>query len=506
MLPGAQLWVLICGLERIEVLFVAKKPQLEIGGKMPDEDREKIMEKRASLRSWRERGGKMPRNVEFIGAGLIAIIFLALIASSFLDVPQINNTTEQPKKTPVPTPAPVSAKSSTSLSPVSIPAPSIKINSPENITYNTGTPPLDFIVAGSNLDSVLLSVDGGPQVAVPHDGTIARIDFAKGDPLFIEDFSGGAQRWKNRWKVVDGKYASGSGTTSTGGAEWNNYTFEAKIKLESGKDINVQLKSDDNEKNYYRLQTADAYGSITLYKIEKDETTEKGYIVRKLTSSSLPKINPADWHTWKITSNGSDVGFFLDDVQHLKINDPNPYLNGKISLATFDSLAYFDNIVIYKTLGSGPHSLTIFANNTNGNTSSQTVYFTVNSSLAKADEVVVGKIGVPVVKKGFEITVKSVISSNQYTSVWLSVKNLEDNVKTLKLGPGNIIIDDKGQQYESIKVPRSAELVQTDIYPLAMREGGVYFEKLGDNSRRLQRLVLYVNGEKLEFLLNVSKP
>ncbi len=464
---------------------------------MSDEDREKLMEKRSSLRSWRERGGKTPRNVELIGVGLIAIIFLALIASSFMGVPQTNNASEQPKKTPVPTPAPVSAKSPVSLSPVSLPAPSIKINSPENITYNTSTPPLDFIVAGSNLDSVLLSVDGGPSVEVPHDGTIAKIDFAKGNPLFIDDFSGTTDSWwteSGNWRMEGGKYITTGGTSSFGDTGWDDYIIEAKTRIVSGKDVSIDLRW-DGKSNNYRVQTPDAYNNLNLHKMNN-----KGYTT--LNSANLPSIDSADWHIWKIAANGSEIEAFIDNNRYIKYTDSDkPYLNGKPLLRVVNANVEYDYVDVYKPLTNGNHNLTIFAKNIVGNSSNQTIYFTINITSEKVNENIVGKIGVPVVIDGFEVTVKSVTPSIQYTSVWLSVKNLEDTEKTLKLGPGNIIIDDMGQQYESVKVPKSAEIAQTDLYPQAMREGGVYFDKLKDGSRNLKKLVLYVDGEKIEFAL-----
>jgi hypothetical protein len=464
---------------------------------MSDEDREKLMEKRSSLRSWRERGGKMPRNVELIGAGLIAMIFLALIASSFLGTPQATNSSpDQPKKTPVPTPALAPVKASTSLTPVSLPAPSIKINSPENITYNTSTPPLDFIVAGSNLDSVLLSVDGGPSVAVPNDGTVAKIDFAKGSPLFIDDFSGTTKgRWteSGNWRVEGGKYITAGGTSIFGDTGWDDYIVEAKTRIVSGNDVSIDLRWDGSN-NHYRVQTSDAYGTLSFHKMDN-----KGYTT--LLTTKLSGIEPANWHTWKIAANGGSFRASIDENPYIDYTDNNKsYLKGKLRLRAMSANVEYNSVQVYKPLLDGTHSLTIFANNTAGNSSSQTIYFTTNTTLIEKNTV--GKIGVPVVKGGFEITVKSATPSNQYTSVWLSVKNLENEEQTLKLGPGNIVIDDKGQQYESIKVPKSAELTQTDIYPLAMKEGGVYFDKLSDGNRKLQKLVLYVNGEKLEFKLD----
>ncbi len=386
---------------------------------MSDEDREKIMEKRASLRSWRERGGKMPRNVELIGAGLIAIIFLALIASSFMGVPQANNTTEQPKKTPVSTPAPVSAKSTVSLSPVSLPAPSININSPENITYNTSTPPLDFIVAGSNLDSVLLSVDGGPQVAIPHDGTIAKIDFAKGNPLFIDDFSGTTKgRWieSGDWKVEGGRYITSGGTSSFGNTGWDDYIVEAKTRVISGNNAGIGIH-DDRKNSYYLFQGLDQYKTFRIVKFISGGS-------EVIQSTDASSVDPSQWHTITIISDKKDIIASIGGRQYLKYTDiNNPYLKGGVILRSVDTDIEYDNVLVYKPLSHGTHNLTIIANNTAGNASSQTIYFSINASIIESGKEQIGKIGAPIVSDGLEINIKSVVPATQYTSVhWSSFK------------------------------------------------------------------------------------
>ncbi|MCX9011805.1 MAG: hypothetical protein OIN66_11865 [Candidatus Methanoperedens sp.] len=457
------------------------------------------MEKRSSMRSWRERGGKVLPRGELIGVSLIALIFIGLIASSFFGVPQDGNSTspEQLNKTAAPTPA----KASNPVLQASIPAPSIRINSPENTTYNTSTPPLDFIVAGSGLDSVLLSVDDGPQIAVPHDGTVAKIDFARLNPLFIDDFSGsneGLWTESGSWRIDGGKYITTGGVSSFGNSDWDNYIVEVKTRLISGNDISIDQKW-NSLSNFYALKTGDAYDTFVLNKVDDIGFTN-------LFNTQLSNIDSAGWHNWRIIANGSKIQAFIDGTQYIDYTDNNnPYLKGNLRLRVTNSNAEYDYIHIYKPLLDGEHKLTIFANNTAGNSSSQIAYFTINTTLAKVDENIVGKIGVPFVKNGFEVTVKSATPWNQYTNVWLSIKNLGNEDKILKLGPGNIVIDSKGQQYESINIPKSKEITQTNLYPQAMVEGGIYFDKITDGSRSLKRLVLYVNGEKLEFALDVSK-
>ncbi len=459
---------------------------------MSSEERKKIMEKRSSLRSWRERGGKMPGRAGLVGAGLVIMIFLAVAASSFFAMPQGNSSSssELVKKTPVPAPMKIPVISSDS-----IPSPGIKVNIPENISFDTSTPPLDFMVAGSNLDSIFISMDRGRQVAIPHDGTLAKIDFAKGDPLFIDDFSGTLKgRWKQSgtWRMGEGIYTSGGGNSAFGNPEWDDHIIEVRTRITSGKDISMELRW-DGANNFYRVQTSDAYGNLNLFKFDSKGSS-------RLSGAKLTGIDPAKWHTWKIAANSSDIRIFIDEIEYIRYTDADrPYLKGNSRLRSTNTNVEFDYVNVYRPLSGGDHKLRIFANNTAGNSSIQTVYFTVNTTPKAV--ATAGKIGVPMIKSGLNITVKNVVLVNQYTNVWISVRNTENTEKQFKLGLGSFILDNMGQQYEMIKVPRSAEIAQTNLYPEAMREGAVFFEKVKEG-RSVKKVVLNINGEAFEFRMD----
>ncbi len=115
---------------------------------------------------------------------------------------------------------------------------------------------------------------------------------------------------------------------------------------------------------------------------------------------------------------------------------------------------------------------------------------------------IIGKIGVPVnSKNGFEITVKSISSTELRTTAWIIVRNKDKYKKPFKLGSDTIILDNLGQQYENIDVKRSAEISQTDLAPQAMREGAIFFERLKDG-RKPKNLTLNINNEQIDFILD----
>lgn len=119
---------------------------------------------------------------------------------------------------------------------------------------------------------------------------------------------------------------------------------------------------------------------------------------------------------------------------------------------------------------------------------------------ATPKKIITGSVGVPVVSNSLEITIKRANPSMLHTDIWASVKNLDDNEKQFKIGPGTVVIDNMGQQYENIKVARSSEISQANLSAHAMREGAIFFERFPDG-RTLKKLIININNEKIEFII-----
>jgi hypothetical protein len=112
---------------------------------------------------------------------------------------------------------------------------------------------------------------------------------------------------------------------------------------------------------------------------------------------------------------------------------------------------------------------------------------------------IMGKIGTPFIMNEFEITVKNVVPSDLRISVWIEVKNTVDVEKQFKLNPNPVLIDNKGNQYETIIVARS-DTIQNKLYPKTMDDGALFFERLKEG-RSPNKLILEMNGQKAEVLL-----
>jgi hypothetical protein len=112
---------------------------------------------------------------------------------------------------------------------------------------------------------------------------------------------------------------------------------------------------------------------------------------------------------------------------------------------------------------------------------------------------IIGKMGTPFVINDFKITIKNVALGSIQTSVWIEVTNTADVEKLFKLSPNPVMIDNQGNQVETIILERSG-ISQSNLYPKAMREGAIFFEPLKDG-RSPKKLVLEMNGQKAEITL-----
>ncbi|MCZ7381201.1 MAG: hypothetical protein O8C64_06490 [Candidatus Methanoperedens sp.] len=457
-----------------------------------EDERKKIMEKRSSLRSWRERGGKLPRRNMPIAAAVVFIVLLTLIFYSFSRdnagnstsfSGQQNNTSSLPENISKPTP---------NTSRVQVPG--IKLNSPVNIVYNTSTPPLDLAVTGKNLSVVSLSVDGGGNFTIPNDGKTANAKMPLLIQVFRDDFSS-TKKWDNasgKWSVKNGRYAAlPPGNFSTALADMNistdKFAIEGTINNKGTNASGGIIVSNSNSSDFYY---AIALAGTKQWAIGRYNGKFNHKIVVNDSKLQLKK----DYKIKLLIANG-EVTLYTDGIEKAKYNF-GTFLGGNPGLLAINSSTEFDDFSVFQPLSDGRHNLTIFAKNTAGNTSTQTVKFNISLDIF-------GKLGMPGVKNGLEITVKSVTPGDIYTSVWVSVRNLGNTENPFKLTPSPVIIDNTGNQYESIKVARSGEIAQTNLYSMAKREGAIFFERPKEGAS-MKKLVLYVNGDKFEYTLDAT--
>ncbi len=457
-------------------------------------EKEKILEKRSSLRSWRERGGKIPHQNGIIGI-VIVVVFLGLVLYPYFTDSDSTSAAKTQNSPPLPQPTPPAIKTT-----YSIPAPSIKLRSPENVSYNTSIPLLDLLVAGSSINTIFMSIDGNNNIAIPHDGSLASVKYNLiGEQAIKEDFSKETNQWASvgrGWRIENGRYLVDAKEISLSVADLkvnsSHFGIEATVNNRPGGTYSngFLVFSYSNPDDYYY---AGAYiGSKKL------AIGGKGF-VSKIDVIEDTLGQGTDYNLNVVVDDGK-VDLYYNGIKKLEY-DFGTLPPGKAGLLVNGAITEFDDFSLRLPFSDGIHNITIYANNTAGNASYQTVYFTVNTS-ADPETGIIGEIGSPLIKNGLEISVKSVTAGDIQTTAWISVKNLEDKIKPFKLSPSPTIIDNNGTQYESVRVSRSSEIMQTDLYPYANREGAVFFMKLKEGTSA-KRMVLYANGNRFEFDLNL---
>ena len=399
----------------------------------------------------------------------------------------------------------------------SVPPPKIVLYSPENTTYATSLPPVKFRVYGPYLDTVLLSIDGKENISIPHDGYIAEVEASSTFDMLNESFE--AENALAAWSAPKQGYTSSIDsesydgkrslkvTTTKASQGWSwisreldvipgaKYRIVTHIKAENVKGLHIAINAFDGSK-WFRLANVPPGTDGTF-----------------------------DWREFSATVN------IPNNVRKIKI-----HLNHGWSLdGSNPAIAWFDAIEIYpltrvqtlnerKTLllqnfSNGLHSLVLFANNSLGNVSTSTVYFTINATSEEKEKTYT--LGDTIRAGSLEVTLKRFYGmvevevvkntlSETYARVDIEVKNIGDKEIKLKFTPYNpVLIDNEGNTYDytyvKIKdaagrwVPHPDQLNLDVLYPGAIRKGAIFFKPDVSVFAKNLTLAIYLNGEKYEF-------
>jgi hypothetical protein len=422
---------------------------------------------------------------------------LSIYHETIKSAPPPLETTEE--RTGLPASSPVVAGLSMPANAAALPAPKIRLSSPTNTTYTTPTPKLELVVGGSNLDTVLVSIDNGHNVSIPHDGTLALIDFAHLELIFIEDFSS-RDRWvtvSGNWKLLENAFfqddlqegLSAEAYTTVNASDFI-VEYRTKVRAHGKAQSKFYFQSDAGS---YALVIHATQRRVELYRTDSWE----------LISSGSVAVYPDKWHDVRIVVNKSIIRAYVNDELVINTEQSFSELNS-IAVASWESQVYFDNIQVYKQLSDGPHLLTVYANNTAGNQTSTSVYFTVTQD----DDTWQNADGPA--DSSLEIEVSSVdtyaqVKNHYLTQVEISVKNRGKKERPFKLIPDPVLLDDLSNQYDFVTLNYEKEIKQSTIFPNVTRKGLLFFEPVLPEAREL-RLILYVNGERYEFHFNLHGP
>ncbi len=108
-------------------------------------------------------------------------------------------------------------------------------------------------------------------------------------------------------------------------------------------------------------------------------------------------------------------------------------------------------------------------------------------------------VGEALSRGGFEVRLKGFQNTPDWTSmVMISVRNIGNENKLLKINATTVLLDDLGNQYEMVTINRAGQIEQTTITPQAQKEGNIFFEPI-KNEAKYVRLILRISSGKYEF-------
>lgn len=176
------------------------------------------------------------------------------------------------------------------------------------------------------------------------------LDYLEYD-LFNDDFSDDDFTADPTWTVESGSFSvisdggnnvnscTGTSFITAGNTLWDNYTYQARMKLNAtGVDGSLWFRYTNSSNSYLCKLYNDGSGdTVELWKVVNGTTT-------KIASASAT-INNSTWYNVKVVVNGTSIKCYLDDVLKIDTTDTSFSL-GKIGVKMYDGLAYYDDVFV----------------------------------------------------------------------------------------------------------------------------------------------------------------
>lgn len=143
-------------------------------------------------------------------------------------------------------------------------------------------------------------------------------------------------------QVAQNSILCGKGATfiSTGGADWQDFSFKVKVNRING---SFQITFRSGDAGRYFIGFDEKRNLLYL---------DKEYPRNKFTSLSNANvnINRNQWYAVNIVAKGNNIKVFLDNSAQINYTDKEAILNGSVQLISLDkdSEIYFDDVKVEK--------------------------------------------------------------------------------------------------------------------------------------------------------------
>jgi hypothetical protein len=176
------------------------------------------------------------------------------------------------------------------------------------------------------------------------------------------DFEDAAQAgdWEvanGTWEIQDGVYkeismAESAAHSLAGDVTWDNYTLEAKIRVDEHRYAGLAFRA-QNEFEYYvfYIELNPEPNDLCFFKHKQGGFGERDRPEPNKTDASGEDIKHGEWFTMKIVVEGNEFTCFLNDKEMCVGSDNlgNEYTNGRVGVFAWQTRASFDDITV-----SGP--------------------------------------------------------------------------------------------------------------------------------------------------------
>ena len=172
------------------------------------------------------------------------------------------------------------------------------------------------------------------------------------------------KEWKvanGKWKFNNGVYQETSGNekamhTIVGEVGWEDYTVEAKVRMDEGKWAGLIFRAQDEFEYYvFYLNQPDQKTELWVHKKGAFDAREVGNPQNYPVKGKI-KIKNGDWNHMKIEVKGEKFKLFLDDIEQGEGQAGISYKNGSIGVWCWQTKASFDDI---KITGKGVQTLAV---------------------------------------------------------------------------------------------------------------------------------------------------
>ncbi|RKU32158.1 hypothetical protein C6495_11600 [Candidatus Poribacteria bacterium] len=170
----------------------------------------------------------------------------------------------------------------------------------------------------------------------------------------------GTQLWDfeekhDDWEVANGKWAIKGGIyqvekggkaehSLVGEEEWDNYTVEAKVRMDEGNWAGVVFRA-QSEMEYYIYYLNVQNNKSELWKHSKGAWDTRVAITSNIPAAGKLKIKNGDWFDVKVIVEGNTFQLHINDELQDEKED-GTYKTGKIGVWAWETGASFDDVTI----------------------------------------------------------------------------------------------------------------------------------------------------------------